>query len=127
MAGLCPSTIESIFLGVGLFVSLAGERRAGPTIGEPASAVGTSNRYPIDVRLGGESLGQLTIALSGSRATEHDAWFEGNPGPADEPVEPSWPAVDYEQKVTDAAIRALERARASTPRKSRSQHASLAE
>jgi hypothetical protein len=67
-------------------------------IGEPARAVGSSNRYPLDVRLGGESLGQLTIALSGSRATEHDAWLQGNPGSVDEPVEPSWPAAEYEQR-----------------------------
>jgi hypothetical protein len=99
------------------FVSVWSRRHAGPTIGEPAGAAGSSNRYPLDVRLGGESLGQLTIALSGSRATEHDAWHEGNPGPVDEPVEPSWPAAEYEQKMIDTAIRALERAQPSAPRR----------
>jgi hypothetical protein len=93
------------------FVSVWSERHAGPTIGEPAAAMFTSNRYPLDVRLGDESLGQLTVALSGVRATEHDAWLEGNPGPVDEPVEPSWPAADYEQKMIGTAIHALERAR----------------
>jgi hypothetical protein len=93
-------------------VSVWSRRHAGPSIGEPAGVVGSSNRYPLDVRLGGESLGQLTIALSGSRATEHDAWLEGNPAPVDEPVEPSWPAAEYEQKMIDTAMRALARARA---------------
>jgi hypothetical protein len=106
------------------FVNIWSERHAGPTIGEPAAAMLTSNRYPLDVRLGDESLGQLTVALSGVRATEHDAWREGNAGPVDEPVERSWPAVDYEQKMIDAAIRALERARPSAPR-IRPRHATL--
>ena len=93
------------------FVKVWSDRHAGPTIGEPAAAMLTSNRYPLDVRLGDESLGQLTIALSGVRASERDPWLEGSPGPVDELVEPSWPAADYEQKMIDAAIRALERAR----------------
>jgi hypothetical protein len=93
------------------FVNVWSARHAGPTIGEPPAAMLTSNRYPLDVRLGGESLGQLTIALSGVRATERDPWLEGKPAPVDELVEQSWPSADYEQKIIDAAIRALERAK----------------
>jgi hypothetical protein len=107
------------------FVNVWSERHAGPTIGEPAAAMLTSNRYPLDVRLGDESLGQLTVALSGVRATEHDPWLEGNPGPVDELVEQSWPAADYEQKMIDTAIRAIERA-PSSARNSRPRHATLA-
>jgi C-terminal processing protease CtpA/Prc len=90
------------------FVNVWSERHAGPTIGEPAAAMLTSIRYPLDVRLGDESLGQLTIALSGVRASERDAWLEGKPLPVDELVTQSWPAAEYEQKMIDAAIRALE-------------------
>jgi hypothetical protein len=97
------------------FVNIWSERRAGPTIGEPAAAMFTSNRYPLDVRLGDELLGQLTVALSGVRATENDPWLEGKPEPVDQPVEPSWPAADYEQKMIDAAIGALERSSARKP------------
>jgi hypothetical protein len=91
------------------FVTAWSARHVGPTIGEPTAAMFTSNRYPLDVRLGDESLGQLTIALSGIRASEQDPWLEGRPAPVDELVEPTWPAADYEQKVIEAAIRALER------------------
>lgn len=97
------------------FVNVWSERHAGPTIGEPAAAMLTSNRYPLDVRLGGASLGQLTIALSGVRASERDAWLEGRPGPVDEPVEQTWPATDYERRVLDAAIGALGRRQAAAP------------
>jgi hypothetical protein len=105
------------------FVHVWSERHAGPTIGEPAAAMLTSNRYPLDVRLGDESLGQLTVALSGVRATEHDAWLEGNPRPVDEPVEPSWPTADYEQKMIDTAIGALERVQPSKLTRTRPRHA----
>lgn len=107
------------------FVNVWSERHAGPSIGQPAAAMLTSDRYPLDVRLGDETLGQLTVALSGVRATERDAWLEGNPGPVDEPVEPSWPAADYEQKMIDVAIRALKRAQPSAARKTRAHHATL--
>jgi hypothetical protein len=111
----CRSSCDS-------FVQVWSERHAGPTVGEPAAAMLTSNRYPLDVRLGDASLGELTIALSGMRATERDPWLEGMPLPVDELVEPSWPAADYEQRMIDTAIRALERTQPS-PASPRARHA----
>lgn len=93
------------------FVNVWSERHAGPTIGEPAAAMLTANRYPLDVRLGEESLGQLTVALSGIRTSERGPWLEGKPAPVDELVQQSWPAAEYEQRMIDAAIRALARSR----------------
>ncbi|HTV25441.1 MAG TPA: hypothetical protein VMG12_42390 [Polyangiaceae bacterium] len=95
------------------FVYIWTQQHRGPTVGAPAAAMATSNRYPIEVRLDDEPLGDLTVALSGTRASEQSPWLEGNPAPVDHPVEPSWPESGYAQRMVEVSIEALGTARAS--------------
>lgn len=91
------------------FFDIWTQRRAGPTVGTPPAAMLTSIRYPLPVSLGREVLGDLTVALSGTRASEEDPWHEGLSPAVDHPVDPAWPASKYERTIIETAIAALKK------------------
>lgn len=68
----------------------------------------TSLRYPLEVRLGEEPLGDLTIALCGLRFGAEEPWLEGRPLPIDHVVEPGWTDATYRQELLRVAVTALE-------------------
>jgi hypothetical protein len=89
------------------FAAIWSREGFGPTVGTPPAAMYTSLRYPLAVELGGELLGDFTIALCGLRWEATEPWLEGRPLPIDAPVESSGPSLDDDLELLDAAMAAL--------------------
>jgi hypothetical protein len=79
----------------------------GPTIGSAPAAMYTSLRYPLELALGDEPLGDFTIALCGLRFDASDPWLEGQALTVGSVVERAWPYAGYGEKVLRAAVQAL--------------------
>lgn len=89
------------------FASLWTRARFGPTIGLAPAAMYTSLRYPLELKLDDEPLGDFTIALCGLRFDASDRWLEGEVLPVGTHIERSWPFADYGDKLLRAAVAAL--------------------
>jgi hypothetical protein len=95
------------------FAAIWIDRHFGPTIGVAPTAMYTSLRFPLQVELADEPLGELSVAFCGLRF-EGEAWLEGRELSLDRVVEPSWPADAYAGRVVEVAVDAL-RGRAPSP------------
>jgi hypothetical protein len=89
------------------FATLWTRARFGPTIGSAPAGMYTSLRYPLELKLDDEPLGDFTIALCGLRFDANDRWLEGEVLPVGSSIERSWPFADYGQKLLRAAVAAL--------------------
>jgi len=89
------------------FAAIWSRDHLGPTVGSAPSAMYTSLRYALEVRLGNEPLGEFSIALCGVRFGAEEPWLEGRPLRIDHVVEPSWPDTEYRLNLLHAAVQAL--------------------